>query len=48
MALTKAHNRMIKDAPVNVLDFGATAIEANLDNILLEMQTPSTQIGLPW
>ena len=23
MALTKAHNRMIKDAPVNVLDFGA-------------------------
>jgi|TARA_R110000744_G_scaffold380533_1_gene501836 hypothetical protein len=26
----------------------ATAIEVGLDNILLEMQTPSTQSGLPW
>ena len=26
----------------------AIGIEAGLDNILLEMQTPSTQIGLPW
>lgn len=26
----------------------ATGIEVGLDNILLEMQTPSTQIGLPW
>tara|TARA_R110000803_G_scaffold14744_1_gene41033 strand:+ start:230 stop:520 length:291 start_codon:yes stop_codon:yes gene_type:complete len=26
----------------------ATGIEVGLDNILLEMQTPSTQSGLPW
>ena len=35
MALTKAHNRMIKGAPVNVLDFGAdgiTAIQAAINS----------------
>tara|TARA_R110000772_G_scaffold263000_1_gene382503 strand:- start:64 stop:354 length:291 start_codon:yes stop_codon:yes gene_type:complete len=37
---------VVKSWITNSVD--ATGIEVGLDNILLEMQTPLTQVGLPW
>ena len=37
MALTKAHNRMIKGAPVNVLDFGAIGNGTTDDTAALKL-----------